>query len=202
MIRYSSTLLLQWEAGTSPYLFLKDFIWLSSLLFHVRIIKILWFTSLKYLQNFKIEIKSQFCQIIHTRRPKVYLWGLASKPEMKLGQTYLAKMNLNLIQKLFFRKCGPWLMLEILKYQVITYHLDLKKRGDLSYSLVLLGVTLLWNVAQRVSRAPPHQALPAFLNLNGRFKKRIFYLVITFGRQGSKKLEVNRESVFSRKINE
>ena len=33
--------------------------------------------------------------------------------------------------------------------------------------MVLPGVTALWHVAQWVSRAPPHNALPAFLNLNG-----------------------------------
>ena len=36
-------------------------------------------------------------------------------------------------------------------------------------SLVLLGVTPLWHVAQRVSRALPYHTLPAFLNLNGVF---------------------------------
>ena len=52
----------------------------------------------------------------------------------------------------------------------MTYHYDLKKQGDLRNSLVLLGVTLLWHVAQWVSRAPPHHTLSAFLNLNGRCK--------------------------------
>ena len=33
--------------------------------------------------------------------------------------------------------------------------------------MVLLGVTLLWHVAQWVSRAPPHHTLPSLLNLNG-----------------------------------
>ena len=47
------------------------------------------------------------------------------------------------------------------------YHKDLKKQGDLRNSLVLLGVTQLWHVAQWVSRAPPHHTLPAFLNLYG-----------------------------------
>ena len=50
------------------------------------------------------------------------------------------------------------------------YHVDLKKRGDLGNSLVLLGVTLLLHVAHWVSRAPPHNTLPAFLNLNGTSK--------------------------------
>ena len=31
----------------------------------------------------------------------------------------------------------------------------------------MLGVTPLWNGAQWVSRAPPHNTFPAFLNLNG-----------------------------------
>ena len=47
------------------------------------------------------------------------------------------------------------------------YHSDLKKQGDLRNSFDLLWVTPLWHVAQWVSRAPPHQTLPAFLNLNG-----------------------------------
>ena len=47
------------------------------------------------------------------------------------------------------------------------YQKDLKKQGVLRNSLVLPGVTLLWHVAHWVSRAPPHHALPAFLNLNG-----------------------------------
>ena len=34
-------------------------------------------------------------------------------------------------------------------------------------SFGLLGLTPLWHVAQWVSRAPPHNTLPAFLNLNG-----------------------------------
>ena len=42
-----------------------------------------------------------------------------------------------------------------------------KKQGDFRNSLVLLGLTPLWHVAQWVSRAPPHHTLPAFLNLNG-----------------------------------
>ena len=48
------------------------------------------------------------------------------------------------------------------------YHEDLKKRGYLENSFVLVGVTPLWHVAQLVSRAPPHHTLPAFINLNGR----------------------------------
>ena len=43
----------------------------------------------------------------------------------------------------------------------------MKKQENLRNSLVLLGVSLLWHVAQWVSRAPPHHTLPAFLNLNG-----------------------------------
>ena len=41
-----------------------------------------------------------------------------------------------------------------------------KKQGDLRNSLVLLGVTPMWFVAQWVSRAPPHHTLPPFLNNN------------------------------------
>ena len=40
---------------------------------------------------------------------------------------------------------------------ICLYHWDLKKRGDLR------------NMAQWVSRAPPHHTLPAFLNFNGRY---------------------------------
>ena len=49
-----------------------------------------------------------------------------------------------------------------------SFHEDLKKRGDLRNSLVLLGVTPLWHVAQWVARAPPHHSVPAFLNPHGR----------------------------------
>ena len=42
-----------------------------------------------------------------------------------------------------------------------------KKQGDFENSLVMLGFTPLWHVAQWVSRAPPNHTLPAFLNLNG-----------------------------------
>ena len=51
------------------------------------------------------------------------------------------------------------------------YHWDLKKQGDSRNSLVLLGVTPSWHVAQWVSRAPTHHTLPAFLNLNGIYFK-------------------------------
>ena len=44
------------------------------------------------------------------------------------------------------------------------YHKDLKKQEDLRNSLVSLGVTPLWHVAQWGSRAPPHHTLPAFLS--------------------------------------
>ena len=33
----------------------------------------------------------------------------------------------------------------------------------------------MWHVAQWVSRAPPHNSLPAFLNLNGRFLYPILF---------------------------
>ena len=50
---------------------------------------------------------------------------------------------------------------------VIKCHWDIKKQGDLRNYLVLQGVTPFWQVAQWVSRAPPHHTLPAFLDLNG-----------------------------------
>ena len=42
-----------------------------------------------------------------------------------------------------------------------------KEQGDFRISLVLLGVNPLRHVAQWVSRAPTHNSLPAFRNLNG-----------------------------------
>ena len=42
-----------------------------------------------------------------------------------------------------------------------------KKQGDLRNSLVLQGITAVLHMAQWVSRAPPHNTLPAFLNRNG-----------------------------------
>ena len=59
----------------------------------------------------------------------------------------------------------------ILKFN---YHKDLNKQGDLRNSLILVGVTPLWHVAQWVSRAPQHHTIPAFLDLNGTL-----YLYIT-----------------------
>ena len=55
------------------------------------------------------------------------------------------------------------------KFLEIIFRLPLisKKAERFENSLVLLGVTLLWHVAEWVSRAPPHHTLPAFLNLNG-----------------------------------
>ena len=53
---------------------------------------------------------------------------------------------------------------------ILTYYSKLKKQKDFKHSLVLLGVTPLWHTALRVSGAPPHHTLPAFLNLNGRIK--------------------------------
>ena len=35
----------------------------------------------------------------------------------------------------------------------------------------------MWNVAHWVSRAPPHQTFPAFLNLNGRRGRIIFTMI-------------------------
>ena len=56
-----------------------------------------------------------------------------------------------------------------------------KKAGRFENSLVLLGVTQLWHVAQWASRAPPDHTLPAFLNLNGSFRpcstSWIFYIL-------------------------
>ena len=52
-------------------------------------------------------------------------------------------------------------------YNDYMYPQDLKKQGEFSNSLVLLGVTPLWHVAQWVFRAPPQHTLPAFLNLDG-----------------------------------
>ena len=49
-----------------------------------------------------------------------------------------------------------------------------KKQGDLRNSLVFLGVTPLWPVAQWVSPVPPHHTLPAFPNLNSNFFLRDF----------------------------
>ena len=62
---------------------------------------------------------------------------------------------------------------------IIFYHWDLEKQGDLRDCFLLLTVTQLWNVAQGVSRAPPYQTLPAFLNPNGRFTVAIGYFVIS-----------------------
>ena len=44
--------------------------------------------------------------------------------------------------------------------------LSSKQAGRSRNSLVLLGVTSLWQVALWLSRAPPHHTVPAFLNLN------------------------------------
>ena len=54
----------------------------------------------------------------------------------------------------------------------VIYHKELEKQGDLKHCFVLLTVTLLWPVAQWLSRAPPHHTLPAFLNLNSRTRGR------------------------------
>ena len=55
----------------------------------------------------------------------------------------------------YHHKDIQWLLdLKKINFFGIKYHSDLKKREDLRYSLVLLGVTPLWHVAQWVSRAP------------------------------------------------
>ena len=67
-------------------------------------------------------------------------------------------------------KMQPRIDLKILASQpsdIFSYHSDLKNRDDLTNSLVLLGVTPLWQVAQWVSRVPPHHTLSASPNLNG-----------------------------------
>ena len=53
-----------------------------------------------------------------------------------------------------------------------------EKQGDLRNSLVLLGVTGLWHMAQWVSLALPHHTLPTFRNLNGTRKWAISNLMI------------------------
>ena len=65
------------------------------------------------------------------------------------------------------------LKLYLIVNEIIIYHQDLKKREDLRNSLILLGVTPLWHVAQWVSRAQPYHTLPAFLNLYGRLLIKI-----------------------------
>ena len=45
------------------------------------------------------------------------------------------------------------------------------KIGNLKKSLVLLGVTSLWHMAQWVFCAPPNHILPAFSNLKGSISK-------------------------------
>ena len=56
------------------------------------------------------------------------------------------------------------------------YHWDLKKQGNFRNSSVLQGVTILWLVAEWVSRAPSHNTLPAFLNLKGIKIRMKFWL--------------------------
>ena len=53
---------------------------------------------------------------------------------------------------------------------LILYHKHLEKHGGLRDCFVLVTITRLWHVAQRVSPTPPHHILPACLNLNGRKK--------------------------------
>ena len=50
---------------------------------------------------------------------------------------------------------------------IIYYTIRILKSGEIWETPWLLGVTLLWHVAQWVSLAPLHHTLPAFLNLNG-----------------------------------
>ena len=65
--------------------------------------------------------------------------------------------NLTVLAQLSIKRLQLWNVSYCLK--------DLEKQGDIRNSLVLLGVTPLWHVAQRVSPASPHHTLPAFLNL-------------------------------------
>ena len=65
--------------------------------------------------------------------------------------------------------------------------IEIKKAGRFENSLVLLGVTSLWHFAHWVSRAPPDNTLPAFLNLNGKciyIKKKNQFIIfwIAFSR--------------------
>ena len=75
---------------------------------------------------------------------------------------------------LYWIKTTCFSLIQIVKFLVKNswfasenYNKDLQKQGDLRNSLVLLGVTPLWHVAQWVSCAPPHHTLPASLSLNG-----------------------------------
>ena len=74
-------------------------------------------------------------------------------------------MKKSLIEKNSFSVLNLAKFLKLLRN--FLYHWDLKKRGDLRKSLVLLGVSQLRYVSQWVSRAPEHYTFPAFLNLNG-----------------------------------
>ena len=57
------------------------------------------------------------------------------------------------------------------------YRWVLEKQEDLRKCSLLVTVTPLWHVAQWVSRAPQHHTLPAFLNLDGKKKPLLNYLV-------------------------
>ena len=78
----------------------------------------------------------------------------------KIMRAKQARVNWRVILSFFFW-INEW-------RNIFNNNLDLRKREDLRNSLVLLGVTVLWDVAQWVSRAPQNHTLPAFWNLNGR----------------------------------
>ena len=67
----------------------------------------------------------------------------------------------------------------VLKMLLFRYTIKILKNREtwaqLRNSLVLLGVVELWHVAQWVSCAPPHNTLPAFLNLSGRCEWTLLY---------------------------
>ena len=74
----------------------------------------------------------------------------------------------NLRILLWHNKNSPEFMINRSTDTILVLPLRSKKRGDLRNSLILLGFTSFWHLAQWVSRASPHHVLPAFLNLNGK----------------------------------